>query len=1015
MNDFDQVKAALNIQDVITGESHLKMGKTHLEHCPFCGGHDCFSIPKGKDGYRCFQCNESGDVFTFLEKFHSLDKAGALKKAADLAGIELEQKKPRGPRLTKVDKIRLVAADYYHAHMLENGGREYMVERRGHAIETLQREKVGLSDGRLLDHLLSAGFEQKDILESGLATTREIDSVERVLDYFGRGLVIFPHLSRGKVLHFTQKDPRDVPKEQKFKFQLPNDKRDKAWQFYGQDVLDRYDEVILVEGENDRLQVLNTGIGYVMAMIGQISDEQVKTLASRSRGKKLYLWVDNDQAGEKYIRKLCKGLKDVAVRVLVYGKPGDDPDSYLKSFDGDRRREVRRLQLDALDYITWEIAQATLLPTLEARLNHLRKPGGDEGMNVWRLIGMQPAIQQDVYREKLEGLGFSEKAVNQQLDFSQDLYQEISRYFAMLENPKDADPIVLGELIFRFFSHHGRFYFDVENQVYLIYQNQTYQVDNNTAFNALMLKTTRMIYSKAPGSMVWDALKHTAYLNGRRIDRCQWIHTDQAAETVYLNLNSPNNMILKVSPHRIEEIQNGMNDDHVLLSSSNKIHPFNFLPDADIQEGMDLIRDLIQDNLVCEKKQRLLILCWLFSGFIPDFAPYQALLKASGYASSGKSTAAKLFTTLIYGNDQLSDPTGAAAFSEAAQNPVLVIDNLEHRDLSRGMQKFLLLAATRGQKTKRTAGTDQGTVDESPRSLVCITAIEPFTLPELISRTFDIQFDRRTHGSDNFHESEVLETIKRKRDLMLSAMLKFIQKDILPNLSQRKDFMTILNKTFRGHAKDRTNAYLALLMLLLEKLLKYIPFYSEDDLMYGIESGDKEIYTAWIEEQNQAAKETERGSNDILQLLDGMIREILKMMKDKSVVKGPEPGYDEEVFVLEHPEFGLRIIKTVPQTVCVDCKDLAAHCTCGGEKYIRSVIEFEATSSHIVDAFDRYCKLTGKRNPYASASVFIARLRNDRALLAKSGWELIEAEGKAPYFRIIRGQRFLKLRHTLVR
>jgi len=514
--------------------------------------------------------------------------------------------------------------------------------------------------------------------------------------------------------------------------------------------------------------------------------------------------------------------------------------------------------------------------------------------------------------------------------------------------------------------------------------------------------------------MVWDALKHTAYLNGRRIDRCQWIHTDQAGETVYLNLNSPNNVILKVSPHRIEEVQNGMNDDHILLASSNKIHPFNYLPDADIQEGLDLLRDLVLENLVCEKKQRWLVLCWILSGFVPDFAPYQALMKFSGYASSGKSTGAKLLTTLLYGNDQLSDPTGAAAFSEAAQNPVLVIDNLENRDLSRSMQKFLLLAATRGQKTKRTAGTDQGTLDESPRSLVCITAIEPFTLPELISRTFDIQFDRRLYGSDEFHESEVLETIKRKRDLIISAILKFLHKDILPNLEQRKEFMTILNKQFRGHAKDRTNAYLALLMLLLEKMLKYIPFYAENDLLYGLESGDQEIYTAWIEEQNQAAKETERGSNNILQLLDGLVREYVKLLKDKNLIPGYETGYEGEVFILEHPEYGLRLIKTKPETIC-ECGHVGEACPCGGEKYIRSVIEFVATSGEIVDTFDRYCKATGKRNPYDSASVFTARLRNDRNLLAKSGWDLVATERKEPYFKIIRGNRFWKFRNVMVR
>lgn len=60
--------------------------------------------------------------------------------------------------------------------------------------------------------------------------------------------------------------------------------------------------------------------------------------------------------------------------------------------------------------------------------------------------------------------------------------------------------------------------------------------------------------------------------------------------------------------------------------------------------------------------------------------------------------------------------------------------------------------------------------------------------------------------------------IKKKRDLIMSALLRFIQKEVLPHLEQRKEFMTILNKQFKGHAKDRTNAYLALLMLILKKI-----------------------------------------------------------------------------------------------------------------------------------------------------------------------------------------------------
>jgi len=1003
MTDFEIVKEAVDLRKVIEQETGQLMGKTHFPQCPFCGGHDCFHVPKGKDYFKCFQCDDGkGDIFTFLQKFHNLDKAAALKRAAEIAGIPLEEKKPRRTRLTVTDKIRLEAADYYHAHMLQNGGRDYLVQTRGHAVETLEKEKIGFSNGDLVDHLRAKGFSDTDILASGLGREREVENGRKVLlDFFGSGLVIFPHFSRGKVLHFTQKDP-----QKKLKFQLPNKQRDKRWAFYGQDALDRYDEILLVEGENDRLQVLNVGIGYVMAMIGQISDEQIQALKKLCNGKKLYLWVDNDSAGDGYIRKICTALPNLNIRILVYGKPGDDPDAWLRAIDGEkardtRRKEIRRLQLEALDYISWELQKAAELGSLEEKLLHLQEK------KIFQRIGREQAIRQDIYREKLAVLGFSEKAITQQLDFSQDLLRQVQLYLESVENPKEIDPIVLGEIIFKFFAHHGRFYYDAENSVWLIYQNETYEVNNNTKFNALMLKMTRMIVSQAPGGQVWDALKHTAYLNGRRIDRCRWIHTDPVKESIYINLNGPNNTILKVSRGAIEEIQNGMNDDHVLLSSSPKIAPLNWLPDVDIQEGMTALKDLVFDNLAIEKKQKYLVLAWLISGLCPDLAPYQFLMKFGGYASSGKSTAAKFITTLFFGTEELSDPSGAAAFSEASQNPLLVIDNLENRDLSRGMQKFLLLAATRGQKSKRKGGSDTGTVDESPRSLVCVTAIEPFTLSELITRTFEIPFDRRVYGDDSFFEAEVLENLKKKRDLIVSAIIRFIQKEVLTNLEQRKHYMTILNKMFRGHAKDRTNAYLALLMLILSRLLKYIPYYTKDDIQFGIDPDtviEKEIYEAWIEEQNQVARETETGSNNILQLLGGLVREYIQANKLKTETMIVD-GYDQPVFVLEHRDYGLTMYKTQPE---------AKHDE-NGEPYVVSTIEFVATSADMVDAFDMLAKNTGKHNVYSSAAIFTSRLRNDRNVLAKSGWELVCSPGKEPYHKIVAGKRFFKFRHTLVR
>jgi DNA primase len=1008
MSDFDRVKQALNIETLITTETGLKMKGKHLEECPFCKGHECFSIRVAQGAFNCFQCGDTesgGDIFTFLQKFHNLGPAEALKRAAALADITIEEKgTERKQRFSAAEKCRQMAADYYHSHMLENGGKEYLTVTRGHKLETLKKMAVGYSDGRLLDFLRKSGFEDGVILESGLAKEKEFPGQgKRILDFFGKGLVIYPHYSGEKVIHFTMKDP-----EKKLKYQLPEKHRAKNWAFYNQDAIDKYQEIILEEGENDLQSTMDAGVTNVIAMIGQISEEQIKYLASRCRGKHLYLWVDNDEGGIKYIRKICRALPDINIRVVVYGKSGDDPDAFIQALpEGERRGEIKKLQLEAIDYIAWEILQLDSLPDLQNKLAALKSH------EIFKLISSRSEIEQQIYIEKLEKTGFSKKAIEQALDFSQELYTRVAQYFAE-HSIKDADPNAIAAIIYKYFGDNGRFYFDAANIVWLIYKNKTYEVSNNTPFNALMHKLTKLLYSRAPGNSVWDALKCIAYNHGRRVDRAQWIHTDDVRGIIWANLNGPNNTILRISEEGTKEIQNGMNDDHVLLSSSTEIMPFNFLPDADIQEGMEAFKKLVINNMACDKKQRYFIACWLLSAFVTDFAKCQGHMKFAGSAGSGKSTTAELISALLYGKESLEDPSGAAAYSLAAQNPLLVIDNLESKDLTRTMQKFLLLAATRGGKAKRAMGSDSATIKEQPRALICITAIEPFTLPELISRIYDIWFDRKKYPSEKFYAAEVFRNLKRQRDLIMSAFVKFIQADVLPSIERCSEYMTVLQVDYPGHAKDRTNEYLALLCIILNKLLKYIPYYDPNEaaLLGGMkdDSGkysmeEKDIRDAWISEQNSKAVSTEVNSNNILKMFDGLVREYMLYFKDKKLEPTIERGYDEPVFKMEHPMYGLTLYKTVPEDLMHD-----------GERFETSTVEFVAKSSDIVSALDRYCKETGGlKNIYTDAAVFGARLQNDIKVLEKGGWKLITKDDSGPYFKKVKGNNFFKFQHALVR
>ena len=185
-NDFEQVKTALNLQQVITQETSLKMNGHHL---------------------KCFQCDNAGDVFTFLEEFLKIDKFEALKIAAQLSGVTLSSRDSHVTKLSTKERIFIEASKYYHTHFCNNGGRSYFIESRGHNLQVLKSMRVGWTDGGLVDHLRGKGFNDNDIRSSGLGKDHKHEDQSLLVDYFVKDVAIFPHFEKTRTLHFTIKDP----------------------------------------------------------------------------------------------------------------------------------------------------------------------------------------------------------------------------------------------------------------------------------------------------------------------------------------------------------------------------------------------------------------------------------------------------------------------------------------------------------------------------------------------------------------------------------------------------------------------------------------------------------------------------------------------------------------------------------------------------------------------------------------------------------------------------------------
>lgn len=331
--DLATIKQQFSILDVaesLTGQDVKKTGNTYRlddQSCPLCGHNDCFTLYPESNSFHCFSCDENGDVFDLIVK---CEQASDVYDAARLLLLNRLEVTPKVRNIVKMDQpvysappTRLqelfnLAACHYRDQL----DVDKLMALRGHSEDVLVGLDIGQSGG-LNQALREAGFTVEERLASGLIKARE-ESTDRLRDFFPRGVYVFPHFDRnGQVSRFTFKDP-----SKQHQYQLPNACWLNGVQFYGEESLNASGPVALVEGENDRLSLVDAGWpGPVLATIGTLSQTQLEWLRRELADRDVVTFFDTDEAGDKYRAKVVKlGLKLTQVKLPDSVK---DIDEYL--------------------------------------------------------------------------------------------------------------------------------------------------------------------------------------------------------------------------------------------------------------------------------------------------------------------------------------------------------------------------------------------------------------------------------------------------------------------------------------------------------------------------------------------------------------------------------------------------------------------------------------------------------------------------------------------------------------
>lgn len=136
MSEIQEIKDRLSIVEIVGERVQLTpAGVYHKGLCPF--HHEkspSFFVNEALGFYKCFGCGESGDIFTFVQKYDGLTFREALETLAKRAGVTLTNR-----RQSKEDVLRAqvlsalaAAAEFYQKKLASGEGklaREYLAGR----------------------------------------------------------------------------------------------------------------------------------------------------------------------------------------------------------------------------------------------------------------------------------------------------------------------------------------------------------------------------------------------------------------------------------------------------------------------------------------------------------------------------------------------------------------------------------------------------------------------------------------------------------------------------------------------------------------------------------------------------------------------------------------------------------------------------------------------------------------------------------------------------------------------
>ena len=363
----ERVRDAVDIVELAGSYLSLRrQGKGFVGLCPW---HDdsrpSLQINPERQTYRCWVCNDGGDVFKFLMRMERLEFREALEHLAERAGIPMTRGRSGASGARKADFHKALnwAADRYRDYLQSSpdarAAREYLTT-RGLTEDTIQRFGLGFAPDSwdwLLKEASAAGIGTDILAATGMAVERPDASGH--YDRF-RARIIFPirdPMSRcvafgGRVLPEAKSDAKSDPAKYINSPETPV--FSKSSMLYGlesaREAMGKTRRAVVVEGYTDCLAARQAGIDDVVAVLGTALGEKHAKLLRRYVDR-IVIVLDGDDAGRKRTDEILDVLLAEPIDLRIARLPsGIDPCDFILDQGRDAFETMLESAADPLDY-----------------------------------------------------------------------------------------------------------------------------------------------------------------------------------------------------------------------------------------------------------------------------------------------------------------------------------------------------------------------------------------------------------------------------------------------------------------------------------------------------------------------------------------------------------------------------------------------------------------------------------------------------------------------------------------